>query len=84
MYLLASLTIIHARRWKGGEKCGRPGIIHHVSDVRWTPGGRRGGGGGGGGGVVVSAGPEGCSRLGSNAPRLVKTQSTQLHRRFLN
>ena len=35
---------------KGGEKRGRPGIIHHVSDVRWTQGGHGGGGGGGGGG----------------------------------
>ena len=52
----------------------RLGIIHHVSDVRWTRGGH--GGGGGGGGVVVSAGPEGCSsssQLGLNAPRLVET-----------
>ena len=50
---------------KGGEKRGRPGIIHHVSDIGWTQGG------GGGGPVVISAGPEGCSsssRLGSNAP----------------
>ena len=75
---------------KGGEKRGRPGIIHYVSDVRWTRGGRGGGGGGGGGGaepLVISAGPEGCSsssQLGSNAPRLVETlrRSTQLRRRF--
>ena len=43
--------------WKSGEERGRPGIIHQVSDVRRTRGGR-GGGGGGGGGVVISAGPE--------------------------
>ena len=65
------------RMRKGGEKHGRPGTIHHVSDVRWT------------GPVVVSADPEGCSsssRLGSNAPRLVGTrrQCTQLLGRFLN
>ena len=29
---------------------GKACIIHHVSDVRWTQGGRKGGGGGGGGG----------------------------------
>ena len=57
---------------KGGEKRGKPGTIHHVSDVRWTQGWTWGGGGG----VVVSAGPEGCSsssQLSSNAPWLVKT-----------
>ena len=69
---------------KGGAKRGRPGTIHHVSDVRWTQGWTWGGGG-----VVVSADPEGCSscsRLGSNAPRLVGTRrrSTQLLGRFLN
>ena len=47
---------------KGGEKRGRPGIVHHVSDIRWARGACGGGGGGGGGGcVVISAGPEGCS-----------------------
>ena len=29
---------------KSGEERGRPGIIHHVSDIRWTRGGRKGGG----------------------------------------
>ena len=29
---------------QSGEERGRPGIIHHVSDVRWTRGGRIGGG----------------------------------------
>ena len=29
--------------WKGGEKCGRPGIIHHVLYVKWTWGGGGGG-----------------------------------------
>ena len=28
----------NTRMQKGGEKCGRPGIIHHMSDVRWTQG----------------------------------------------
>ena len=42
---------------KSGEQWGRPGIIHHESDVRWTWGGG-GGGGGGAGPVVISAGPE--------------------------
>ena len=36
--------------WKGGEKQGRPGTIHHVIDVWYMNGGHRGGGGGGGGG----------------------------------
>ena len=35
---------------KRGEEWGRPGIIQHVRDVRWTRDGRGGGGGGGGGG----------------------------------
>ena len=34
----------------GYEARGRPDIIHHVSDVRWTQGGREA--------VVISAGPE--------------------------
>ena len=29
----------NTRMRKGGEKLGRPGIIHHLSDVRWTWGG---------------------------------------------
>ena len=52
---------INTRIRKSGEERGRPGIIHHVSDVRWMQGGRGGvggGGGGGGGGVVISAGSE--------------------------
>ena len=32
-----------------GEEWGRPGIIHHMSDVRWTRGGH-----GGAGAIVVS------------------------------
>ena len=28
----------NTRMRKGGEKRGRPGTIHHVSDVRWTQG----------------------------------------------
>ena len=28
----------NTRMQKGGEKHGRPGIIHHVSDVRWMQG----------------------------------------------
>ena len=31
----------NTRMRKGGEKRGRPGIIHHASNVRWTRGGRR-------------------------------------------
>ena len=41
----------NTRMRKGGEKRGRPGTIHHVSDVRWTQGWT--------GPVVVSAGLEG-------------------------
>ena len=37
----------NTRMRKGGEKRGRPGIIPHVSDVRWTQGWTWGGGGGG-------------------------------------
>ena len=40
---------------KSAEERGRPGIIHHVSDIRWMQGG--------GGGVVVSAGPEAVHHL---------------------
>ena len=69
------LTIIHGCG-RAAKKRGRPGTIHHVSDVGGRKGGRR-------------AGPEGCSsssRLGSNPPWLVETliRSTQLRRRFLN
>ena len=41
----------NARMRKSGEERGRPGVIHHMSDVRWMRGGRKGP-------VVVSAGPE--------------------------
>ena len=43
----------NTRMWRSGEEWGRPGIIHHVSGVRWMQGGRRGAGP-----VVVTAGPE--------------------------
>ena len=37
------LTSLDNNTWirKSSEKRGRPGIIHHVSDVRWTRGGSR-------------------------------------------
>ena len=57
--------------WKSGKEQGRPGTIHHVSDVRWTRGGCRGVGP-----VVVSAGPEAVHHRGSKVE--TPSQSTQL------
>ena len=50
-----SLVCVDNNIWmlRSGEEWGRPGIIHHVSGVRWMQGGLRGAGP-----VVVTAGPE--------------------------
>ena len=65
---------------KSREEQGRPGIIHHVSDDRWTRDGHRGAGL-----VVISAGPEAVHHpVGSvQTLRLVKTL-TQLRQPVLN
>ena len=34
----------NTRKWKSGEKQGRPGNTYHVNNVKWMRGGRGGGG----------------------------------------
>ena len=41
LFFGSSVCVDNTRMRKGGEKRGRPGNIHHVSDVRWTRGRRR-------------------------------------------
>ena len=42
---LCSLVCIqyNTRKWKSGEKQGRPGNTYHMNDIWWTQGGCRGG-----------------------------------------